>query len=367
MGDSSFTVRDVLSPNAPTVAATDTLRDACRRMNSGGQGSAPVIDEDGRCVGVLAAWDVVRAIARDADLEDTLAVDVVGPEKAVHPDDDLEEAIGSNHAGIVIPVVEDGRYVGVVGPGDAEAARQLSLVLGPAAAHVDRTVAPGDKMHGRIRGPYLLAGISALMLIRAAMSQAEINGHPHSILDLPCGHGRVTRILRAAFPATTLIACDLERDGVDFCAETFGAEPLYSDTDPARVQLDQQVDVTWVGSLLTHIAFERWDGFMDLFARSLRPGGVLVFTTFDHPRLPSLGVMNLPDAERLLRDRVERGVGFQPYVGQDDYGVALVGPEHVRQAIEAEERFEVLSHRPLSWFPPTPIQDTWICRRLGTN
>ena len=137
MGDGSFTVRDVLSPNAPTVAATDTLRDACRSMNFGGQGSAPVIDEDGRCLGVLAAWDVVRAIARDADLEDTLAGDVVGLDKAVHPDDDLEEAIGSNHAGIVIPVVEDGRYIGVVGPGDARGRPAADLVLGPAAAHVD--------------------------------------------------------------------------------------------------------------------------------------------------------------------------------------------------------------------------------------
>ena len=364
MGDGSFTVRDVLSPDAPTVAATDTLRDACRTMNFGAQGSAPVVDEDGRCLGVLAAWDVVRAIARDADLEDTLAGDVVGLDKALHPDDDLEEAIGSNHAGIVIPVVEDGRYIGVVGPGDAEAARQLTLVLGPAAAHVERTVAPGDKMHGRIRGPYLLAGISALVMIRAAMSQAEISGHPHAILDLPCGHGRVMRILRAAYPATTLIACDIDREGVDFCAETFGALPLYSDVDPGRVELEQEMDVTWVGSLLTHIEFGRWGSFMDLFARSLRPGGVLVFTTFDRPRLPSLGGMNLPDADQLLRDRVDHGLAYQPYVDHDDYGVSLAGPEHVRQAIEAEARFELMSHRPLSWFPPTPIQDTWMCRRL---
>jgi SAM-dependent methyltransferase len=241
---------------------------------------------------------------------------------------------------------------------EAELTERARAVLERVDPHVD----PADAMHAGDSAHYLRVGLSAIACIEAAGVK-----DPRRILDLPCGHGRVTRILRAAFPATTLIACDLERDGVDFCAETFGAEPLYSDTDPARVQLDQQVDVTWVGSLLTHIAFERWDGFMELFARSLRPGGVLVFTTFDHPRLPSLGAMNLPDAERLLRDRVEHGVGFQPYVEQDDYGVALVSPEHVRQAIEAEERFEVLSHRPLSWFPPTPIQDTWICRRLGTD
>ena len=84
---------------------------------------------------------------------------------------------------------------------------------------------------------------------------------------------------------------------MDFCAKTFGAVPVYSDTDPAAVQIGQQVDLIWVGSLFTHIDPARWNDFLDLFARTLRPGGVLVLSTFDQPRLPVLDAMNLPDAE----------------------------------------------------------------------
>ena len=38
------------------------------------------------------------------------------------------------------------------------------------------------------------------------------------LLDLPCGHGRVMRYLRAAFPRAEITGCDLLRDGVDHCA-----------------------------------------------------------------------------------------------------------------------------------------------------
>jgi SAM-dependent methyltransferase len=363
MADPSIRVRDAMSPDAPTAAADDTLLAACRQMHLGGMGSVPVIDDGGRCVGVLSSWDVVRAIAQGADLEGTTAREIVGWDRAVHPDDDVERAVGTNDSANVVPVVEDGLYVGVVGPGDATAARSLIRVLGPAAARVDGTIAPRDRMYGKLRGPYMLAGISALVLIRTAMAQAGMHEDPGVILDLPCGHGRVMRVLRAAFPDSTLIACDIDRDGVDFCAETFGAVPVYSDPDPARVRIERQVDLIWVGSLFTHVDPAGWDDFLDLFARVLRPGGVLVVTTFDRPRLPYLATMNLPDAERLLRERDERGVAFQPYLHEDRYGIAVASADHVRQALEFGGEFEVLRHEPLSLFLPIATQDAWMCRR----
>jgi SAM-dependent methyltransferase len=367
MADPTISVRDAMSPDAPTTAADDTLLASCRDMHLGGIGSVSVIDGAGRCVGVLSSWDVVRAIAQGADLEGTTAGEIVGWDRAAHPDDDVEQLVGKDHAGSVIPVVEDGRYVGAIGPGDAIGARTLITVLGPAAARVDLTIAPGDRMYGKLRGQYLLAGTSALVLIRTAMAEAGMREDPEVILDLPCGHGRVMRVLRAAFPGSTLIACDIDRDGVDFCAETFGAVPVYSDTDPARVRIEQQVDLIWVGSLFTHIDPAGWDGFLDLFAGVLRPGGVLVLSTFDRPRLPFLGAMNLPDVERLLRDRDERGVAFQSYLHDEGYGISLASADHVRQAVAFGGKFEILRHEPLSLFLPVPTQDVWMCRRAGAS
>jgi SAM-dependent methyltransferase len=350
-----------MSPDAPTAGADETLRTACGQMHAGGMGSVPVIDAGGRCIGVLSAWDVVRAIGQGAELESTTAAEVVGFDTMVHPDDDVEQVVAANHSGLVIPVVQDGQYVGVVGPGDVAAARHLHAVLGPAAAHVDWTIAPREKMYGGMRGPYVLAGTTAIVLIRKAMALAGVQDAPEAILDLPCGHGRVMRVLRAAFPDSTLIACDLDRDGVDFCAETFGAVPVYGDTDPTRVRLEQPVDLIWVGSLFTHIEPARWSDFLDLFARVLRPGGLLVLTTFDRPRLPILDVMNLPDPKQLLHERDAHGIAFQSYLHDEGYGIAVASADHVTQALSGQ--FEVLGHEPLSVFQPDPTQDAWLCRR----
>ena len=82
---------------------------------------------------------------------------------------------------------------------------------------------------------------------------------PPRILDFPCGHGRVLRYLRAEFPQAEITACDLLRDGVDFCAANFGAIPVYSDPDPSRIGLPRDAfDLIWVGSLFTHFDAARW-------------------------------------------------------------------------------------------------------------
>src|SRR4051812_20897648 len=60
---------------------------------------------------------------------------------------------------------------------------------------VDLRVDPHDAMHVGDGEHYLRVGLSAMRCIRAATA-----GTPRRILDLPCGHGRVLRMLRAAYP-----------------------------------------------------------------------------------------------------------------------------------------------------------------------
>src|SRR6516225_708731 len=102
------------------------------------------------------------------------------------------------------------------------------------------------------REAYLSVGRSALRCINVSLMVAGIEAETiRTILDLPCGHGRVLRHLREAFPAANITASDLRRDAVDYCAKTFGARPLYSDEDVARIALaPNSFDLIWVGSLL---------------------------------------------------------------------------------------------------------------------
>jgi CBS domain-containing protein len=54
------TALDLMAPDAPTLSAAMTLREAARILSEHGLGAAPVLDEAGRPVGVLSRADIVR-------------------------------------------------------------------------------------------------------------------------------------------------------------------------------------------------------------------------------------------------------------------------------------------------------------------
>src|SRR5262249_34860974 len=83
-----------------------------------------------------------------------------------------------------------------------------------------REISPDDDMAGVGPEEYYRWGLAALDYIQVALRTAEYPGAPRTILDLPCGYGRVLRMLRAAFPNATIHACDIKADALDFCTQT---------------------------------------------------------------------------------------------------------------------------------------------------
>ena len=138
-------------------------------------------------------------------------------------------------------------------------------------------ISPNDNMFSGNKEHYFSVGKSALLCIRNALSKSP-KKNIRSILDFPCGYGRVLRTLKTAFPDARLTACDLDREGVDFCTRTFGSTPIYSKEDPSLIELSGPFDLIWSGSLFTHLDSCRWQGFLDLFKGSLSRTGVLIFT-----------------------------------------------------------------------------------------
>jgi SAM-dependent methyltransferase len=201
------------------------------------------------------------------------------------------------------------------------------------------TISPSDGMFSGDREHYFWAGRSALECVRLGLQLAG-RTEVRSILDFPCGHGRVLRALRAAFPNAGLAACDLDRDGVDFCARTFGATPLYSHVDPGSIRIDGSFDLIWVGSLFTHLDVDRWEGFLGLFRSVLAPGGVLLFTTAGRFVVQELrrGVGRLglspSGVEAILASFDARGYGFGGYPSTPEYGVCVASPSWVLGRIE---------------------------------
>jgi SAM-dependent methyltransferase len=210
------------------------------------------------------------------------------------------------------------------------------------ALAVDRTVAPRDGMVAAgLEEQYFDLGRRALELIHFS---SELCDKPHypAILDLPCGHGRVLRWLRAHYPYADITACDLDRDGVDFCARQFGAKPVYSQPDLRELPFDARFDLIWVGSLVTHLNEERWLRTLDCLVKWTKECGVIVFSTQGRTvtSLLARGRRNVAeniDKPALLEEFSRRGFAYQRYfesTPEEDYGFAATSPEWLMRRLQ---------------------------------
>lgn len=192
--------------------------------------------------------------------------------------------------------------------------------------HKDGMFKKGQEDH------YFAVGRSALEAVRLAMMAAG-RADFRRILDLPCGHGRVLRALKGAFPQAHFTACDLNRAGVDFCVEQFGATGDYSNPEPGKIALEGPYDLIWSGSLLTHLSEGPYIEFLKLFARLLEPGGVFVATT--HGRHVAARMRGGKQAYKLAPESVPGvvaqydacGFGYADYPKAGGYGISVNTPE----------------------------------------
>lgn len=138
---------------------------------------------------------------------------------------------------------------------------------------VDIVSRSDEMLAGEDYAHYLDVGLSALANVALALKGRT---SPASILDMPCGHGRVTRALKAAFPDSALFVSDIDSDSVDFCARTFGAHGLASQPDFRTLDFGRRFDLIWVGSLITHLPADVIKDFFRFVLRHLTEGGVAV-------------------------------------------------------------------------------------------
>jgi CBS domain-containing protein len=121
------------SPSARTVITADpstTIPDLLARLEEHHIGGLPVIDGD-RLVGIISERDVVRRLGRDgaAVLNATVGALMTTDVRSCAPSDGVDEvaATMTEHRFRHMPVLEDGRLVGIVTIGDVVAARLRTL------------------------------------------------------------------------------------------------------------------------------------------------------------------------------------------------------------------------------------------------
>jgi SAM-dependent methyltransferase len=221
--------------------------------------------------------------------------------------------------------------------------------------HFTRDIAPLDTMFvPQHPQHYFNVGQSAFRCIKLALFAARVR-NVVSILDLPCGHGRVQRVLRAAFPDAHITACDIDRDGVDYCAREFNASPAYSTENPKLIPVRERFDLIWCGSLLTHLDRNAWPGFLRFFEDHLSQSGVCVFTVHGRHCVEALRskklTYGLADVPRILEAYDRDGFGYQNYPGHtlQNYGITLSSPAWVMNQILEHTRLRVVMYTEKDW------------------
>ena len=114
-------VRDAMTADPRSIGKSVSVVEAARLMREQDIGSLPITDDE-QLVGMITDRDItMRVVAEAADPNATSVEDVYSRDLiSVEPDNDLEEALGlmARHQVRRLPVVEDGRLVGIVAQAD---------------------------------------------------------------------------------------------------------------------------------------------------------------------------------------------------------------------------------------------------------
>jgi CBS domain-containing protein len=125
-------VREIMTSNPVSLPPDTPVREAARAMREQDIGDVLVVD-DGALRGIVTDRDiVVRGVADWDDLSTCSLGDICSDQVVtVTPDEDADAAIAHMREAAVrrIPVVEDGRPVGVLSIGDAAIDRDSSSAL----------------------------------------------------------------------------------------------------------------------------------------------------------------------------------------------------------------------------------------------
>ena len=231
----------------------------------------------------------------------------------------------------------------------------LERALGYQEAEIDTEIAPKDIMYNEW---YFEVGESAVNNIVAGCLASRLV-EVHRVLDLPCGFGRVTRHLVHLFPGAEVDACDLDADGVRFCAEAFGVNPVHSREDLTEVDFPHRYDLVWVGSLFTHVDRKRMRSWITHLSQYLSETGIMV-ATFHGRWCESVHTVAPYITEdrwgSILSEYRATGFGYADYkpeetspVVEGSYGVSLGKPHAIVGELEGIPGTRLFMYRERGW------------------
>ena len=203
---------------------------------------------------------------------------------------------------------------------------------------------------------YRRVGAGAVELLEQAVASTGADpDQVDSVLDFGSGYARVLRAMRGRWPEARLTAVDLDPVAVRFCAKHFDAVPVVSNPAMTGIALEPH-DVTWLGSVITHLPESGWNDLLKLVLGSAEPGAVVVFSAHGEScldRLDSYATLPKSAATAVAAEFAEYGFAYRPYSHYRgaDYGVAFHHPDRVVADVRSVggEHWNLVWHRPAAW------------------
>ena len=202
---------------------------------------------------------------------------------------------------------------------------------------------------------YLGVGLSAIRCIENALQNSCHGKEPQTILDFPCGYGRVLRFLKARFPEGKIIASELSTTALNYCRRVFGVNTVLSDKNISKVLLAHKFDLIWCGSLTTHLNEQDTVELLRLFYNHLSRGGMCVFTT--HGQLSAERIGNEEQCyeltktaqQEVLNDYYRNGYGYVDYSNGHGYGVSVVSRDRILAIAQSIGDWNKVFHQEHGW------------------
>lgn len=137
-------IRDIMNKNIVSVSPDESTAFASRLLSRYNIGALPVCAQDGRLRGMITDRDIVlRCVAADADPTVTPVKEIMSRSPiTAAPDDDVHKAASLMSSGQVrrIPVVEQGKLVGIVSLGDLARNQKCDMEAGQALSCISANV-----------------------------------------------------------------------------------------------------------------------------------------------------------------------------------------------------------------------------------
>jgi CBS domain-containing protein len=131
------TVEEIMTTNPRTVNVDDTVLQAAQLMRDNDIGDVIVV-EDGQVTGIVTDRDIaVRAVAEGRDPESTTVGEIATTEvQAIEPDASVDDTLRMmrEHDIRRLPIVKNGRPVGIVSLGDLAVEREPDSTLADISA-----------------------------------------------------------------------------------------------------------------------------------------------------------------------------------------------------------------------------------------